>query len=156
MLILVCSNNFVFLFVGWEGVGVASYLLINFWFTRIQASKASMQALLMNRIGDWGLSIGLFIQIWLFSSSSYDTIFGICSEYNEQYLTYLTIFLLIAAIGKSAQLGLHTWLPSAMEGERSESPHVTVYLSVTTRTPPVHARAGGGLTSWWGDPSKLT
>jgi NADH:ubiquinone oxidoreductase subunit 5 (subunit L)/multisubunit Na+/H+ antiporter MnhA subunit len=75
-----------------------------------------MQAMLMNRIGDWGLSIALFIILWLFGTSDYNIIFSICSQYNVEYITILTIFLFIAAIGKSAQLGLHTWLPSAMEG----------------------------------------
>lgn len=131
MLILVCSNNYVFMFVGWEGVGIASYLLINFWYTRIQANKASMQAILMNRIGDWGLSIGLFGIFWLFGSSNYNTVFSVCSLFDEQYLTILTIFLLIAAIGKSAQLGLHTWLPSAMEGPTPVSALIHAATMVT-------------------------
>lgn len=116
MLILVCSNNYLFMFLGWELVGLASYLLINFWFTRIQANKASMQAILMNRIGDWGLSIALFTIFWLFGTSDYSTVFSTATQFDQSYLQFLTIFLFIAAIGKSAQLGLHTWLPSAMEG----------------------------------------
>ena len=114
MLILVCSDNYLLMFVGWEGVGVASYLLINFWSTRIQANKSAIQAILINRIGDWGLIIALFNIFWLFESLDYNIIFNICSHNN--YIIFVTIFLLIASLAKSAQLGLHTWLPSAMEG----------------------------------------
>nr|NP_043727.1 NADH dehydrogenase, subunit 5 [Allomyces macrogynus]P50365.1 RecName: Full=NADH-ubiquinone oxidoreductase chain 5; AltName: Full=NADH dehydrogenase subunit 5 [Allomyces macrogynus]AAB05846.1 NADH dehydrogenase subunit 5 [Allomyces macrogynus]AAC49228.1 NADH dehydrogenase, subunit 5 [Allomyces macrogynus] len=116
MLLLVTGNNYLLMFVGWEGIGVSSYLLINFWFTRIQANKASMQAMLVNRVGDLGFVLGLFGIFWLFGSSDYDTVGIIAYKLDEQYITIVTLFLLIAAIGKSAQLGLHTWLPSAMEG----------------------------------------
>lgn len=131
MLILVCSDNYLLMFVGWEGVGVASYLLINFWYTRIQANKSAMQAMLMNRIGDWGLSIALFSIFWLFGASDYNTVFSICSQYDEKYITFVTIFLLIAAVGKSAQLGLHTWLPSAMEGPTPVSALIHAATMVT-------------------------
>jgi NADH-ubiquinone oxidoreductase chain 5 len=130
MLILVCSDNYLFMFVGWELVGIASYLLINFWYTRIQANKSSMQAILMNRIGDWGLSIAIFSIIWIFGGSEYSTVFSICNKYEGQ-LQYCTIFLLIAAVGKSAQLGLHTWLPSAMEGPTPVSALIHAATMVT-------------------------
>lgn len=111
--------------------GVASYLLINFWFTRIQANKAAMQALLMNRIGDWGLIIALFCLIWLFGATDYSTVFSIRAPYDSTIVTIITIFLLIAAVGKSAQLGLHTWLPSAMEGPTPVSALIHAATMVT-------------------------
>nr|QRH18115.1 NADH dehydrogenase subunit 5 [Blastocladiella sp.] len=131
MLVLVLGDNYLLMFIGWEGVGLASYLLINFWFTRIQANKSSMQALFMNRIGDWGLSIAIFSIFWLFGASDYSTVFSICSQYDEKYLTVVTIFLLIAAAGKSAQLGLHTWLPNAMEGPTPVSALIHAATMVT-------------------------
>lgn len=113
MLILVTGDNFFTLFVGWEGVGLASYLLVNFWFTRLHANLASLKAFLMNRIGDWGLSIGIII--WL--STYYDSCFHLILEnLNPNLLNLIGLFLILGAIAKSAQIGLHTWLTSAMEG----------------------------------------
>ena len=127
MLILVAGDNYLITFVGWEGVGVCSFLLINFWYTRIQANKSAMQALIMNRIGDWGFSIALFTMLWvlggncdygLIMSSGYYILASTSASstmINIDYMTIICLFLFIAAMGKSAQLGLHTWLPSAME-----------------------------------------
>lgn len=101
----------------WEGVGVCSYLLINFWFRRLQANKAAIQAIVMNRIGDWGFSIALFIIFWLFGNIDYYTVLSLASIVNPEIITLIMLAFLLAAMGKSAQIGLHTWLPNAMEGK---------------------------------------
>nr|YP_010555475.1 NADH dehydrogenase subunit 5 [Ramaria rubella]UYR22228.1 NADH dehydrogenase subunit 5 [Ramaria rubella] len=116
MLILVSGANFFVLFVGWEGIGVASYLLINFWWTRIQANKAAMLAFTMNRVGDMGLSIGFFAIFALFGSLDYATVFNLAPLMNETAITIIGLLLLIGAMAKSAQIPLHSWLPGSMEG----------------------------------------
>lgn len=116
MLVLVSGANFFVMFVGWEGIGIVSYLLINFWFTRIQANKAAILALTMNRVGDMGLSIGYFALFALFGSLDYATIFSIAPFMNETAITIIGILLLTGAMAKSAQIPLHSWLPGSMEG----------------------------------------
>jgi len=126
MLILITANNFLQMFVGWEGVGVSSYLLINFWFTRVQANKAAIKAMLLNRVGDFCLLLAIFVIYFLFNSLDYDIVFTLVPLVLDNYIIIggihfpaidLICFLLfIGAMGKSAQLGLHTWLPDAMEG----------------------------------------
>ena len=126
MLILVTADNFIQMFVGWEGVGLCSYLLINFWFIRIQANKAAIKAMLMNRIGDFSLIIGIIIIFLYYKSVDYSTVAALTSflklevinflNLNLNLMTVIGILLFIGAVGKSAQLGLHTWLPDAMEG----------------------------------------
>jgi NADH-ubiquinone oxidoreductase chain 5 len=116
MLVLVSGANFFVMFVGWEGIGIVSYLLINFWFTRIQANKAAILALTMNRVGDMGLSIGYFALFALFGSLDFATIFSIVPFMNETAITIIGILLLIGAMAKSAQIPLHSWLPGSMEG----------------------------------------
>jgi hypothetical protein len=116
MLVLVSGANFFVMFVGWEGIGIVSYLLINFWFTRIQANKAAILALTMNRVGDMGLSIGYFALFALFGSLDYATIFSIAPFMNETALTIIGLLLLTGAMAKSAQIPLHSWLPGSMEG----------------------------------------
>nr|YP_009498225.1 NADH dehydrogenase subunit 5 [Lactifluus piperatus]AWX53011.1 NADH dehydrogenase subunit 5 [Lactifluus piperatus] len=116
MLVLVSGANFFVMFVGWEGIGIVSYLLINFWFTRIQANKAAILALTMNRVGDMGLSIGFFAIFSLFGSLDYATIFSIVPFMNETALTIIGLLLLTGAMAKSAQIPLHSWLPGSMEG----------------------------------------
>lgn len=116
MLILVTGDNFLFMFVGWEGVGISSYLLVNFWFTRIQANKSAISALLMNRVGDMFLTIGLFALISTFGNLDYATIFSLSFYQNINIITIISILLLLGAMAKSAQLTLHMWLPQAMEG----------------------------------------
>ena len=116
MLILVSGANFFVMFVGWEGIGIVSYLLINFWFTRIQANKAAILALTMNRVGDMGLSIGFFALIALFGSLDYTIIFSIVPFMNETAITIIGLLLLTGAMAKSAQIPLHSWLPGSMEG----------------------------------------
>lgn len=97
-------------------VGVVSYLLVNFWFTRGAANRAAMMALLTNRVGDWGYILGLLVAVSVFLSLDTATLFGLAPFVNENILTAITIALTIGVMGKSAQLGLHAWLPHAMEG----------------------------------------
>ena len=99
----------------WEGIGVVSYLLINFYFTRIQANKAAILALTMNRVGDMGLSIGFFALFALFGSVDYSTIFSLAPFMNETAITIISLLLLMGAMAKSAQIPLHSWLPGSME-----------------------------------------
>ncbi len=116
MLVLVSGANFFVMFIGWEGIGVVSYLLINFWFTRIQANKASILAFTMNRIGDMGLSIGFFAIFALFGSLDFTTVFSLVPLMNETGITIIGLLLLMGAMAKSAQIPLHSWLPGSMEG----------------------------------------
>lgn len=141
MLILVTANNLVQLFVGWEGVGVSSYLLINFWFTRIQANKSAMKAMIVNRIGDFGLSLGIFVLFFVFKTVNFETLFALSSSLantnlvflsnNIDAITLISILLFIGSIGKSAQVGLHTWLPDAMEGPTPVSALIHAATMVT-------------------------
>lgn len=141
MIILVTADNYLQMFIGWEGVGICSYLLINFWFTRIQANKSAMQAMIMNRIGDVGLCLGMFIIYYVFKSLDYNVVFSLTHTtqninieflgYDFNVLTLIGILLLIGAIGKSAQLGLHTWLPEAMEGPTPVSALIHAATMVT-------------------------
>jgi proton-translocating NADH-quinone oxidoreductase chain L len=131
MMLLVTSGNIVQMFIGWEGVGLSSYLLINFWFTRQEANKSSLKAIIMNKFGDAALFLTMFIFITFFGTASFSVAFTMVEVlsntspellgitilgYNVSVLTALAWLLLIAAFAKSAQLGLHTWLPDAMEG----------------------------------------
>jgi NADH-ubiquinone oxidoreductase chain 5 len=116
MLVLVTGDNYLLMFVGWEGIGISSYLLINFWYTRIQANKSAIKALTVNRVGDMFLSVGFFVILFVFGNLDYSTVFSLSPFVNESAITLIGILLLLAAMGKSAQLGLHTWLPDAMEG----------------------------------------
>nr|YP_001876486.1 ND5 [Tilletia walkeri]ABP03931.1 ND5 [Tilletia walkeri] len=116
MLILVTGDNYLIMFVGWEGIGISSYLLINFWFTRIQANKSAIKALVVNRVGDMFLSIRFFAIFFLFGNLDYATVFSLSSNRNETRITIIGLLFLLAGMGKSAQMGLHTWLPDAMEG----------------------------------------
>ncbi len=141
MLILVTANNFLQMFVGWEGVGVSSYLLINFWFTRIQANKAAIKAMLVNRVGDFFLLLGMFTIYVVFNTLDYDVVFSlvplaidqklIIGTYQISVIDLICIFLFLGAMGKSAQLGLHTWLPDAMEGPTPVSALIHAATMVT-------------------------
>jgi NADH-ubiquinone oxidoreductase chain 5 len=141
MLILITADNFVQLFVGWEGVGLCSFLLINFWFARIQANKAAIKAMVINRIGDFGLALGIFLIFLSFKSVDYATVFALTPFYVNTTLKIFSIefnilnviglLLFIGAIGKSAQLGLHTWLPDAMEGPTPVSALIHAATMVT-------------------------
>ena len=116
MIILVTANNFLLMFVGWEGVGVCSYLLVSFWFTRIAANQSSMSAFLTNRVGDCFLTIGMFATLWCFGNIDYTTVFSLAPFVSENIVTIIGLCLLIGAMAKSSQVGLHVWLPLAMEG----------------------------------------
>lgn len=117
MLILVTASNYLQLFIGWEGVGLCSYLLINFWTTRILAGKAAIKAMVVNRIGDVGLVLGMFLIFFNFNTLDFSIVFSsISNDTNTNLLNWIGICFLIASAGKSAQLLLHTWLPDAMEG----------------------------------------
>jgi len=161
MLMLVTADNFLQLFFGWEGVGLASYLLINFWFTRLQASKASIKAMLMNRVGDVGLALGImalytqcqtvnFACAFACAPRLAETTFTFCTM-EVDVLTTICILLFIGSIGKSAQLGLHTWLPDAMEGPTPVSAlihaatMVTAGVFLVARCSPLFEYAPGAL-----------
>ena len=116
MIILVTANNFLLMFVGWEGVGVCSYLLVSFWFTRIAANQSSLSAFLTNRVGDCFLTIGMFAILLTFGNIDYSTVFSLAPFMSEDVITLIGICLLIGAMAKSSQIGLHVWLPMAMEG----------------------------------------
>lgn len=141
MLILVTSNNFLQMFVGWEGVGVSSYLLINFWFTRIQANKAAIKAMLVNKVGDVFILLGLFTITVVFNSLDYDIVFSLVPEvlsfnlfigsFELNVIDAICLFLFLGAMGKSAQFGLHTWLPDAMEGPTPVSALIHAATMVT-------------------------
>lgn len=141
MLILVTADNFIQMFVGWEGVGLCSYLLINFWFTRIQANKAAIKAMVLNRIGDFGLVIGILIIFVEYKAVDYATVFAVTPVLTNRVFSFLSFdfdlisiicfFLFIGAVGKSAQLGLHTWLPDAMEGPTPVSALIHAATMVT-------------------------
>lgn len=126
IMILVSGDNFLQIFVGWEGVGLCSYLLINFWYTRIQANKAAIKAILVNRLGDFGLALGIITVFISFDSIDYSVVFALAPYLKGQSfyingiyfdaLNLICVLLFVGALGKSAQLGLHTWLPDAIEG----------------------------------------
>ena len=141
MLILVTAKNLIQMFVGWEGVGLCSYLLINFWYGRIQANKAALKAMIVNRIGDFGLAIAIFTFYFFFSSLDYSILCSEASYFSEvsifffensiNLLDFIVFFLFVGAVGKSAQLGLHTWLPDAMEGPTPVSALIHAATMVT-------------------------
>ena len=131
MIILVTANNFLLMFVGWEGVGVCSYLLVSFWFTRIAANQSSISAFLTNRVGDCFLTIGMFAILWSFGNIDYATVFSLSPYYNENVLIFIGICLLIGAMAKSSQVGLHVWLPMAMEGPTPVSALIHAATMVT-------------------------
>ncbi len=128
MLMLVTSDNLIQLFLGWEGVGLASYLLIGFWFKKPSACAAAMKAFIVNRVGDFGFALGIFSVYFIFGSVEFDTIFA---NVEGKALTITCILLFIGAMGKSAQLGLHTWLPDAMEGPTPVSALIHAATMVT-------------------------
>lgn len=141
MLILVSADNFIQMFVGWEGVGLCSYLLINFWFTRIQANKAAIKAMILNRIGDFSLVLGMLVLFCNFKSLDYASVailvpffknFNVnLFNFNFNVLNCIGLFFFIGAVGKSAQIGLHTWLPDAMEGPTPVSALIHAATMVT-------------------------
>jgi NADH-quinone oxidoreductase subunit L len=131
MLILVLANNYVLMFVGWELVGLSSYLLIGFWFERKSAADAGKKAFIVNRIGDFGFLIGIFTIFILFHSTSFSDVFHRTSEVPRQMITIACLWLFCGAIGKSAQFPLHVWLPDAMEGPTPVSALIHAATMVT-------------------------
>ena len=138
MIFLVTSGNLLILFLGWEGVGLSSYLLINFWFTRKEANKSAMKAIIINRFGDFGVIIAIIYLIDLFSSIDFIIFYPLCEsiflnlDKNVYFYLYIIVLgLLIGAIGKSSQIGLHVWLPDAMEGPTPVSALIHAATMVT-------------------------
>ncbi|MCP5362059.1 MAG: NADH-quinone oxidoreductase subunit L [Hyphomicrobiales bacterium] len=141
MLILVTADNFLQLFVGWEGVGLCSYLLIGFWYKKYSADAAAMKAFVVNRVGDFGLMLGIAAIFLLFGTLNYDEVFIRAADMADKSLhfwgmeihalTLICILLFIGCMGKSAQLGLHTWLPDAMEGPTPVSALIHAATMVT-------------------------
>ena len=131
MIILVTADNFLLMFVGWEGVGVCSYLLVSFWFTRIAANQSSISAFLTNRVGDCFLTIGMFVILWSYGNLDYSTVFSLAPYYSESVVIIIGICLLIGAMAKSSQVGLHVWLPMAMEGPTPVSALIHAATMVT-------------------------
>ena len=131
MIILVTADNFLLMFVGWEGVGVCSYLLVSFWFTRIAANQSSISAFLTNRVGDCFLTIGMFAILWSYGNLDYNTVFSLAPYYSENVVIIIGICLLIGAMAKSSQVGLHVWLPMAMEGPTPVSALIHAATMVT-------------------------
>ncbi|MDA9723179.1 NADH-quinone oxidoreductase subunit L [Candidatus Pelagibacter sp.] len=141
MLTLVSSDNFIQLFFGWEGVGLCSYFLIGFWFKRESANKAAIKAFVVNRVGDFGLALGIFLIFYIFGTVNYDEVFEQIPNILDKEINFIGIkieiidliclLLLIGAMGKSAQFLLHTWLPDAMEGPTPVSALIHAATMVT-------------------------
>ncbi len=141
MLVLVSSNNLLQMFFGWEGVGLASYLLIGFWHHKDSANKAAIKAFVVNRVGDFGYAIGIAGIFYIFGTISFESIFSQVDQFSEHQIQFLSFsfptldflcfLLFIGAMGKSAQLGLHTWLPDAMEGPTPVSALIHAATMVT-------------------------
>ncbi len=141
MFVLVTSGNFVQLFLGWEGVGLASYLLVNFWFTRTQANISALKAVIVNRFGDFAVYIAMLLIFFTFKTLSFYSVFSLSYAFSEEtitifgykfyLLTLISFFLFMGAVGKSAQVGLHIWLPDAMEGPTPVSALIHAATMVT-------------------------
>ncbi len=157
MLTLVLANNYLVMFIGWEGVGLASYLLIGFWFTKDSAASAGKKAFIVNRIGDFGFLIGLFLLIQHFGSLNFTQVFDSVTKLQagpvtESLLTTIGILLMVGACGKSVQIPLYVWLPDAMEGPTPVSAlihaatMVTAGVYMVARSHVIFERAPGALT----------
>ncbi|MFL2889402.1 MAG: NADH-quinone oxidoreductase subunit L [Pelagibacteraceae bacterium] len=141
MLALVVSDNFLQLFFGWEGVGLCSYLLIGFWYKKNSANNAAIKAFIVNRVGDFGLAIGIFLIFNHFGTIEFNKTFEIASQFADKEISFLglesnlittiCLFLFLGAMGKSAQFLLHTWLPDAMEGPTPVSALIHAATMVT-------------------------
>jgi NADH-quinone oxidoreductase subunit L len=131
MLLLVLGNNFLIMFVGWEGVGLCSYLLIGFWFKNTDYNNAARKAFVMNRIGDLGFLLGILLIFVTFGSISYDEVFSKAGTAEHGTITAIALLLFIGAMGKSAQIPLYTWLPDAMAGPTPVSALIHAATMVT-------------------------
>jgi NADH-quinone oxidoreductase subunit L len=157
MLTLILASNYLLMFIGWEGVGLASYLLIGFWFTKDSAASAGKKAFIVNRIGDFGFLIALFLLIKHFGSLNFDQVFAGISPMGTEtggagLLTAIGILLMVGACGKSAQIPLYVWLPDAMEGPTPVSAlihaatMVTAGVYMVSRSHMIFERAPTALT----------
>ena len=141
MLSLVTSDNFLQLFFGWEGVGLCSYFLIGFWYKKETANAAAMKAFLVNRVGDFGFALGIFLIFYIFGTVNYNEVFDLIPTITDKKINFLSfdvnitdlicLLLFIGAMGKSAQFLLHTWLPDAMEGPTPVSALIHAATMVT-------------------------
>jgi proton-translocating NADH-quinone oxidoreductase chain L len=142
MLVLISGDSLVTLFLGWEGVGLCSYLLISFWYTRIQAGKAAIKAMIVNRVTDLFFTVGILTIFYLFQTVEFSSLFGLARYYVNvtlivggfelPALSIATLLLFLGAMGKSAQIGFHTWLPDAMEGPTPVSALIHAATMVTS------------------------
>src|ERR1700686_2073044 len=157
MLTLILANNYLLMFIGWEGVGLASYLLIGFWFTKDSAASAGKKAFIVNRIGDFGFLISLFLLIQHFGSLSFEQAFHSIAPMSPEtagagVLTAVALLLMVGACGKSAQIPLYVWLPDAMEGPTPVSAlihaatMVTAGVYMVARSHVIFERAPAALT----------
>ena len=131
MLVLILADNFAVLFIGWEGVGVCSYLLIGFFYKKLNAAKAANEAFILNRIGDMGLMIAMFLIYWNIGTLNFDLVFKTISLIDNDTVFLIGLALFVAAMGKSAQFPLHTWLANAMEGPTPVSALIHAATMVT-------------------------
>jgi NADH-quinone oxidoreductase subunit L len=151
MLILVLADNYVLMFVGWEGVGLCSYLLIGFWFERPEPYVAAKKAFVMNRIGDWGFTVAMILTFMTFGSVAFHDVFERVGTADPTVVTIIALAFFLGATGKSAQLPLHSWLPDAMEGPTPVSAlihaatMVTAGVYLVARSTPLFAAAGPAL-----------
>jgi len=161
MLMLVTADNFLQMFFGWEGVGLASYLLIGFWYHKPEANAAAIKAFVVNRVGDFGFALGIFGIFFIFQSIGFDQVFAAAPEmagktflflgHQVDIMTTLCLLLFVGAMGKSAQFLLHTWLPDAMEGPTPVSAlihaatMVTAGVFMVARLSPLFELAPGAL-----------
>ncbi len=156
MLTLVLADNYLLMFVGWEGVGLASYLLIGFWFTRDSAAAAGKKAFIVNRIGDFGFLVAMFLMVREFGSLEFAEVFPAAARFGPEAtagtLTIIALLLLMGGCGKSAQVPLYVWLPDAMEGPTPVSAlihaatMVTAGVYMVARSSPIFSRAPEALT----------
>src|SRR5436305_12870582 len=151
MLTLVLASNYLVLFVGWEGVGLCSYLLIGFYFDKTFATNAGNKAFIVNRIGDFGFALAMFLIFRQFGSLDFGTVFKQAPGGSEAVLTTIGLLLLVGACGKSAQLPLYVWLPDAMAGPTPVSALIHAATMVTAgvymcaRSWPIYVHAPAAL-----------
>ena len=131
MLLLVMGNNYLVLFIGWEGVGLCSYLLIGYYYDKVSAAKAASKAFVVNRIGDAGFLLAIFLVFQNFKTLDYQLVFAQAGQLSTEMATAIALCLLVGAVGKSAQLPLYTWLPDAMEGPTPVSALIHAATMVT-------------------------
>src|SRR5215472_16921644 len=147
MLTLVLAANYLLMFVGWEGVGLCSYLLVGFWFLKKSATNAGIKAFIVNRIGDFGFSLAMLLIVINFGSLDFDNVLPAAPAQPQALLTTIGLLLLVGAAGKSAQLPLYVWLPDAMEGPTPVSAlihaatMVTAGVYMVARSAPIYERA---------------